>query len=113
MCLHSFVPILHVCLFLCVFVFCFVDVCPCLCVGQGGRHAAVCRPAVFVNGGTADDTAAADGGGSEVAGAGGKAAGNTQNTPSRELYRPCVIRFFQPFASTESIVIITKSYKDM
>lgn len=49
----------------------------CVCVGQGSKHAAVCRPAVPVNGGTADDATAADGGGPEVAGAGGKAAGNT------------------------------------
>lgn len=52
----------------------------CVCVGQGSRHAAVCRPAVPVNGGAADDTTAADGGGSEVAGAGGKAAGNALST---------------------------------
>lgn len=52
----------------------------CVCVGQGSRHAAVCRPAVPVNGGTADDTTTADGGGPEVAGAGGKAAGNTHST---------------------------------
>lgn len=51
-----------------------------VCVGQGRRHAAVCRPAVPVNGGTADDTTAADGRGSEVAGTGGKASGNTQYT---------------------------------
>lgn len=55
------------CMFVCVFV------------GQGSRHAAVCRPTVPVNGGTADDTTAADGGGPEVAGAGGKAAGNTHS----------------------------------
>lgn len=52
----------------------------CVCVGQGNRHAAVCRPAVPVNGGAADDTAAADGGGSEVAGRGGEAAGKTLGT---------------------------------
>lgn len=50
-----------------------------MCVGQGSRHAAVCRPAVPVNGGTADDTTTADGGRPEVAGAGGKAAGNTHS----------------------------------
>lgn len=33
-----------------------------------------------VNGGAADDTTAADGGGSEVAGTGGKAAGNKCST---------------------------------
>lgn len=54
--------------------------CLCLCVGQGSRHAAVCRPAVSVNGGTADNTTAADEGGSEVAGTGGKAAGNKHST---------------------------------
>jgi len=59
--------------------FCF-RVCVCVRVGQGSRHAAVCRTAVPVNGGTADDTTAADGGGSEVAGTGGKAAGNTHRT---------------------------------
>lgn len=54
--------------------------CLCVCVGQGSRHAAVCRPAVPVNGRTADDTTTADGGGSEVAGTGGEAAGNTHAT---------------------------------
>lgn len=49
----------------------------CMCIGQGSKHAAVCRSAVPVNGGTADDATAADGGGPEVAGAGGNAAGNT------------------------------------
>lgn len=72
----------HVCyamlVFCCTFVCVFV--CVCLRVGQGSRHAAVYRPAVPVNGGTADDTTAADGGGSEVAGTGGKAAGNTHST---------------------------------
>ena len=71
----------HVC---CFALFSFVArlfVCVvCLCVGQGSRHAAVCRPAVPVNGGTADDTTTADGGGSEVAGTGGNAAGNTHTT---------------------------------
>lgn len=66
--------LLHVCLCFCVYM--------CVCVGQGSRHAAVCRPAVPVNGGTADDTTTADGGGSEVAGTGGKAAGNTHSTHS-------------------------------
>ena len=41
--------------------------CLCVCIGQGSKHAAVCRPAVPVNGGTVDDAAAADGGGPEVA----------------------------------------------
>ena len=54
--------------------------CLCVFVGQGSRHAAVCRSTVPVNGGTADDTTAADGGGPEVAGARGKAAGNTHST---------------------------------
>lgn len=64
----------------CLFVFLFVFY-VCVYVGQGSRHAAVCRPAVPVHGGTADDTTTADGGRSEVAGAGGKAAGNTHSTP--------------------------------
>lgn len=64
---------LHVCL--CLWVCFYV----CVCVGQGSRLAAVCRPAVPVNGGTADDTTTADGRGSEVAGTGGKAAGNTHS----------------------------------
>ncbi len=58
-------------------MFVYIYMCMCVCVGQGSRHAAVCRPAVPVNGGTADDTTTADGGGPEVAGAGGNAAGNT------------------------------------
>ncbi len=70
MCCHACL-LLHVCIV-------FVCVCVCVCVGQGCRHAAVCRPAVPFNGGTADDTTTADGGGPEVAGTGGKAAGNTQ-----------------------------------
>lgn len=71
-----------------------VDVCVCVCVGQGSRHAAVCRPAVPVNGGTADHTTAADGGGSEVAGAGGKAAGKahpcTTDTCTLRMLSQCI-----------------------
>lgn len=66
------------------FRFAFVGMCVCLCVftcaGQGIRHAALYRPSVPVNGGAANDTTAADGRGSEVAGGGGKAAGNTHCT---------------------------------
>lgn len=74
------------CIYFCVFVRVFVSgsVCVCVRVGQGSKHAAVCRPAVPVNGGAADDAAAADGGGPEVAGAGGKAAGNTHSEHSRK-----------------------------
>lgn len=68
------------CLLHAVFCCLFVGTCVCVCVGQGSRHAAVCRPAVPVNGRTADDTTTADGGGSEVAGTGGEAAGNTHAT---------------------------------
>lgn len=68
---------------LCVCLSLALCVCVCMCVGQGSKHAAVCRPAVPVNGGAADDAAAADGGGPEVAGAGGKAAGNTHSEHSR------------------------------
>lgn len=70
-------------IFLCLCACVCVWVCVCVCVGQGSKHAAVCRPAVPVNGGAADDAAAADGGGPEVAGAGGKAAGNTHSEHSR------------------------------
>lgn len=57
---------------------CFVAcLCVYLCVGQGSRHAAVCRSAVPVHGRTADDATAADGGGPEMVGTGRKAAGNT------------------------------------
>lgn len=69
---------------LCVCLSLALCVCVCMCVGQGSKHAAVCRPAVPVNGGAADDAAAADGGGPEVAGAGGKAAGNTHSEHSRK-----------------------------
>lgn len=65
----SFVACLHLCVSS-----------TCVRSGQGSRHAAVCRPAVPGNGGTADDTTTADGGGPEVAGAGGEASGNTQCT---------------------------------
>ncbi len=74
-CMSVTVPV-----FCCMFGICAcacICVHVCVCVGQGCRHAAVCRPAVPFNGGTADDTTTADGGGPEVAGTGGKAAGNT------------------------------------
>lgn len=69
---------------LCVCLCLGLCVCVCMCVGQGSKHAAVYRPAVPLNGGAADDAAAADGGGPEVAGAGGKAAGNTHSEHSRK-----------------------------
>lgn len=58
-------------------VFCCMFVCVSVCVGQGSRHAAVCRSAVPVHGRAADDATAADGGGPKVVGTGRKAAGNT------------------------------------
>lgn len=69
----SFYLCVHVCYRSCL----LLHVCVYLCVGQGSRHAAVCRSAVPVHGRTADDAAAADGGGPEVVGTGRKAAGNT------------------------------------
>lgn len=83
-CYAMLVFLLHIC----------VCGCMCVCVGQGSRHAAVCRPAVPVNGGTADHTTAADGGGSEVAGAGGKAAGKahpcTTDTCTLRMLSQCI-----------------------
>lgn len=83
----------HVCYAMLDFLL-HVCVCGCVCVGQGSRHAAVCRPAVPVNGGTADHTTAADGGGSEVAGAGGKAAGKahpcTTDTCTLRMLSQCI-----------------------
>lgn len=92
-CVHPFSSVSHLFLFyLCVHV-CYrscllLHVCVYLCVGQGSRHAAVCRSAVPVHGRTADDAAAADGGGPEVVGTGRKAAGNTHTEKklSQEQY---------------------------
>lgn len=82
LCHYVFVdPCCYAC-FCCMFVFLFV--CVRVCVGQGSRNAAVCRPAMPVYGGTADDTTAADGGGPEVAGAGGETAGNTHRVHTLE-----------------------------